>query len=295
MQTCARFAFAATVLAATIACDRSSPQRHGSTPPVPPRPTTAAWITATIQARYFADPRVKPWNIDVTTTSDGHVTLRGEIEDADVREAAVRIAGETENVTAVDDLLRVTGQPVATAGRTARRNQAPREEASGPRVERPDLWITTRIQAKFYTDDEVRPRTIDVDARDAVVTLRGAVDSAAARRQAVALARNTDGVRGVRDELQIDPTLAASSAKQRSIANGVDDTRILTEIESKYFLDPAVKRRAVRVAVEDGVVTLRGVVGSLDEQQRAEQIAAETGGVVAVRSDLQIRTDGPGG
>ena len=42
------------------------------------------WITTKIQAQYYVHPGLKPWNIDVTTSRNGVVTLAGEIDsDAD--------------------------------------------------------------------------------------------------------------------------------------------------------------------------------------------------------------------
>ena len=147
-----------------------------------------AWITTKIQAQYFVSPEIKPWNIDVTTASDGVVTLQGEVDAAADKTEAVRIARETEGVTRVEDRLRVKGEP-------AEREAAP---AAGERPEegltQPDAWLTSKIQAKYFMDDEVKGRAIDVDTHDGVVTLKGAVTTEAERRQAVALARNTDGV-----------------------------------------------------------------------------------------------------
>jgi osmotically-inducible protein OsmY len=73
-----------------------------------------AWITTKIHAQYFLAPEIKPWNIDVTTSSGGIVELRGELDDPEARAEAVRIAGATEGVTRVEDHLRVRGQPAVT-------------------------------------------------------------------------------------------------------------------------------------------------------------------------------------
>jgi hypothetical protein len=67
--------------------------------------------------------------------------------------------------------------------------------------------------------------------------------------------------------------------------------QIETRIGTTSFLDPAATRRAVKVTVADGVVTLRGEVRSEDEQRTVEQIAAETAGVVGVRNELHVRAD----
>jgi osmotically-inducible protein OsmY len=268
-----------------VGCERRPDEGAPSATVTRSETDSPAWITTKIQAQYFADPEIKPWNIDVTTTSGGHVTIRGEVDSAEDRATAVRIARQTDGVTEVEDLLRVTEQPAATSGRDAPRRARERDSALDDRLERPDLWITTKVQAKYFVDDEVRARNIDVDTRGGVVTLRGTVDSYAIRRQAVALARNTEGVREVRDELQVDTALAPE--EQDAMAQ-IDDAWIATKIESKYFLDPDVKGRTIDVNVADGVVTLTGSVESDAQSKTAEQIAGETDGVTEVRNELQV-------
>ena len=270
--------------AGAVGCDRGPDEGAPSATVTRPDTDSPAWITTKIQAQYFADPEIKPWNIDVTTTSGGHVTIRGEVDSAEDRATAVRIARQTEGVTEVEDLLRVTEQPAATSGRDAPRRAGERDSTFDDRLERPDLWITTKVQAKYFVDDEVRARNIDVDTRGGVVTLRGTVDSYAIRRQAVALARTTEGVREVRDELQVDTSLAED---QDALAE-VDDAWIATKIESKYFLDADVKGRTIDVNVADGVVTLTGSVETDSQKKTAEQIAGETEGVREVRNELQV-------
>lgn len=280
---------------AAFGCDRREaerpidPQRPVETAPrseAPAQSTTPGWITTKIQAQYFANPEIKPWNIDVTTSSEGVVTLRGEVEAAEDRREAVRVARETEGVSRVEDMLRVRGETAATTGAGAPPTPA-RDSAIDP-SDAADLWITTKVQSKFFTDDDVRGRAIDVSTEDGVVTLRGGVDSYAQRRQAVALARNTENVREVRDELRVDALRTTDRAAQP-----VDDAWISTKIQSKYFLDPDVKGRQIDVSTENGVVTLTGAVDSDAQKQAAEQIARETDGVKDVRNQLDVRGTNP--
>lgn len=247
----------------------------------------ASWITTKIQAQYFVNPEIKPWNIDVTTTSDGIVTLQGEVEEHADKAAAVRIARATEGVTQVEDQLRVLGEgeqtPQGTSGETMS-------------VNRPDMWLTAKVQAKYFMDDEVKGRDINVETQNGVVTLKGTVESEAERRQAVALARSTDGVREVHDQLEVQPAAeeatgtAGGGAEQdrRSTGVTVDDTWITTKIQSKYFLDPDVKGHDVNVDAQNGVVTLSGAVESERQKQVALDIARQTEGVARVVDKLSV-------
>jgi len=59
---------------------------------------------------------------------------------------------------------------------------------------------------KFAADDLVKAHQINVDSeRDGVVTLRGTVDSEAAHKRAIEIAKATNGVRQVNDLLKVDP------------------------------------------------------------------------------------------
>ena len=78
-----------------------------------------------------------------------------------------------------------------------------------------DPGLTTAVKSKLAADDTVKSYRIDVDTKDAVVTLNGAVDTAAARARAVELARTTEGVRDVVDRLTVTPGATPTT--------GVDD------------------------------------------------------------------------
>jgi hyperosmotically inducible protein len=246
---------------------------------------TPGWITTKIQAQYFTTPSIKPWNIDVTTGSNGAVTLEGEVDTVAAKDEALRIARTTEGVARVEDRLRVSaGEPAATTGVG---------DASSAMS---DAWLTTRVQSKYYMDDAVRARDIDVMTDDGAVTLQGTVNTAEERRRAVALARNTDGVRAVTDQLQVQPKQPAESTTGAStrgsgaarVAAGIEDAWITTKIQSQYFLDPDVKSHEIDVDTRDGVVTLQGSVETAARQQQAEQIARDTEGVRRVVNQLTI-------
>ena len=66
-----------------------------------------------------------------------------------------------------------------------------------------DAGITTAVKSKMLADSTVGGLDINVDTTDAVVTLTGEVASAAEKRKAVEIARETDGVKSVKDNLKI--------------------------------------------------------------------------------------------
>jgi osmotically-inducible protein OsmY len=63
--------------------------------------------------------------------------------------------------------------------------------------------ITAKIKAKMALDDSVKAFDISVDTDGSIVTLSGVVGSAAQRERAVQLARETEGVTQVVDQLRL--------------------------------------------------------------------------------------------
>ncbi|HEY0874863.1 MAG TPA: BON domain-containing protein [Vicinamibacterales bacterium] len=254
-----------------------------------------AWITTKIQAQYFTNPEIKPWNIDVTTSNNGIVTLEGEVDSADDKAEAVRIARGTEGVTRVEDRLRVKGEATETPS-GAREGATPATGvAPVPNLPRPDAWLTAKVQSKYFLDDRVKGMDIDVDTQDGVVTLSGTVDSDAAHRRALALARNTEGVRDVRDQLKVGAAGAAADAdtsRTETTELKRPDEWITVKIQSQYFLDGDVKGHQINVDTRNGVVTLTGTVASDELKQQAEQIARDTAGVTRVVNQLKVGSSG---
>jgi hyperosmotically inducible protein len=63
--------------------------------------------------------------------------------------------------------------------------------------------LTTKIKAKMALDDTVKARSIDVTTRGTTVTLSGIVQSKEEHDRAMALARETEGVTDVIDDLKM--------------------------------------------------------------------------------------------
>jgi osmotically-inducible protein OsmY len=117
----------------------------------------------------------------------------------------------------------------------------------------------------------------------------------AERRQAVALARSTDGVADVRDQLRVTGEVAEAAGapepadnQTAAAAPPVDDDWIEARIQSRYFLDNDLKFGEIEVLSEEGDVTIEGEVASEDAKEKAEEIARETSGVAEVVNRLAI-------
>ena len=153
---------------------------------------TDATITGTIKTKLAADGRVRASEINVDTTN-GVVTLTGNLDSQEARDAALQLARGTTGVSDVKDMISVRS---GTAS-----GEAPDPKRTlGERVD--DAGIALRVKARLLDDPLVKGLRIDVDTRDGVVFLTGSVGSEAERKQAIEIARTTEGVTNVEDNLR---------------------------------------------------------------------------------------------
>jgi osmotically-inducible protein OsmY len=66
-----------------------------------------------------------------------------------------------------------------------------------------DSWITTRVNSRFVNEDLLKGSNINVDTDKHVVTLKGTVTTAAGRNKAGVVAKGTEGVQRVVNQLTI--------------------------------------------------------------------------------------------
>lgn len=169
-----------------------------------------------------------------------------------------------------------------------------------------DPGITTAVKTKLAADDTVKAYRIDVDTKDRVVTLTGAVDTTAARERAVQIARATDGVNNVVDNLTVSPgvtpttgvddplqkqaaeTAAAAKDAAKDAGGVIGDAAITSAVKTKFLGDTNVPGLKIDVDTKDGVVTLTGNVPTSSEKERALQLARDTTGVKRVIDQLKI-------
>jgi osmotically-inducible protein OsmY len=167
---------------------------------------TDAGITTKVKTRLAADDTVKAYQIDVDT-KDKVVTLNGTVDSEVAKERAVMVARETTGVASVVDNITVAGRD-ADLGSPGGAGTNGGTNGDGDRAGRTgstfdDGSITVAVKAKLVGDPDVSGLKIDVDTADGVVTLSGDVKSQAQRDEAVRLARETDGVRDVKDKLTV--------------------------------------------------------------------------------------------
>jgi hyperosmotically inducible periplasmic protein len=189
-----------------------------------------------------------------------------------------------------------------------------------------DAEITSAVKTKLLADKTVGGLKIDVDTSNGVVTLTGDVKTSAEKTQAVHLARETKGVKKVVSKLTLETAAtsghkdvgdktkdAAEATKDGAVKAGkateqgaekagkatkdaavktkdvVADATVTSEVKTKLLADTKVGGLKIDVDTKDNVVTLTGIVNSVEEKNEALRLARTTTGVKSVVDKLTVK------
>jgi len=147
-------------------------------------------------------------------------------------------------------------------------------------VEASDPWLTTKVKLSLLTAADVDGLDINVDTNDGRVTLHGKAATAAEKAKAETLARKVEGVRDVRNLIQVVPS---EVEKQVSAS----DSDIEIRVEKALGSEPALAGSSIEVkSVNKGAVLLAGQAETLSTHVRAIEVARAVPGVRRVESEV---------
>ena len=142
-------------------------------------------LTSKVKIALIDDPVTKAGQINVETYR-GVVQLGGFVDNNQQKAQATKVARSITGVKEVRNDLRISTKPHATAGQDI-----------------DDSVITTSVKAKLMDDPTTKAYQINVGTEKGVVQLTGFVDSTAMKTRAGEVARSVDGVKSVRNDLEI--------------------------------------------------------------------------------------------
>jgi len=145
-----------------------------------------------------------------TARSEDQTTKTADAVDKAVdetREAGEKAADDTKNVAEeIGDKTKEVAGKTADKTKEIAGDVADKTKdvvsATGEKIT--DGWITTKVNAKFVDEALLKDSKINVDSKDHVVTLKGTVGSNKAKARAVEIARGTEGVVRVNDQLVVN-------------------------------------------------------------------------------------------
>jgi len=149
-------------------------------------------------------------------------------------------------------------------------------------ADRPDSWVTMKTKVSLLTTEGISTRALNVDTVHGVVTLHGQVPNQAEKMKAEDVARHIDGVKKVKNLLQVVPAAA------RKVVDRSDDA-IKKSLDAAFKANSRVHKSGIDVqSVNKGVVLLAGKTKSMAAELEAVQVAHAVSGVKRVASEVQV-------
>lgn len=200
-------------------------------------------------------------NVTVQVDNNGNVLLGGTVDLYAYKAEADEKAHHVKGVKGVDNEIQVAGKQVS------------------------DQELQQKIGRKIEYDRagwRDQPfNAIGVQVQNGIVTLSGHASVPWAKQDALAIAENTPGVRDVIDDVTVDPESPFDDRIRIAEYRAIYGHPAL----NKYAIDPA---RAIRISVNNGVVTLYGTVDSQMDKNIANIQANQVSGVFKVINNLVV-------
>jgi osmotically-inducible protein OsmY len=245
-------------------------------------------IKQAVLAAFRLDPRVAAFAPEVTVEG-GEVVLGGIVGNLKAKSSAEQDAKNTVGVVGVDSLLKVRPNGQAT-----------------------DAEMKAQLKAVIFWDPLLDGSTISADVISRVAYLSGTAGSLFQKAEAQDVAFRTKGVVMVINHLSVNPEFSVTyydwpdsypyvspDADQLSYYTSgmfgarlyMTDERIKKNIESGFFWSPFVHSDEIKVAVDGGVATLTGTVGTWIGWGEADRDARRSG-AVGVVNRIKVKNGG---
>jgi len=199
------------------------------------------------------------WSGITASTDDGIVTLQGTAKLLVDKIDAARKVDKQEHVQGVRNHVDVEGNV-------------------------PDQQLQQRLADKLRYDRVgygIAFNALGLNVQNGVVTVQGDVRDYPARDSALSIIETTSGVKDVVDNINVLPTSPMDDDIRLRVARAIYGNTAL----SRYANDPA---KPIRIIVENGHVTLYGVVDSQMDKQIAETQARSVPNVFSVENKLVV-------
>lgn len=145
-----------------------------------------------------------------------------------------------------------------------------------------DSWITAKTKIALFADSRVKGSEINVETAQGSVMIRGKVDSDAAKQAAEGIAKGIDGVKAVKNELQV-----VAPSKREAMDD--KDAAITARVNEQIAKDSYLKKAGIHAQTNAGVVSLTGEVQDLMTSAQASWTAWQVPGVKSVKNDLTVK------
>jgi osmotically-inducible protein OsmY len=214
-----------------------------------------------IQQEVAKELKKHNWAKDIrASVEDGIVTLDGSVPLYSDKVKAYEKIHDKDRVQGVRNQIAVAGQSV------------------------PDAELRDKLAEKLRYDRVYRGvvfNNFELGVSNGVVTISGQARTPTDAASALSIVENTTGVKAVVDEVKVLPTSLMDDETRIRVARAVYGQPSL----QKYAMDP---QAPIRIVVDNGHVTLYGVVDNAMDKQIAEMNAKQVPNVFSVTDKLVV-------
>jgi hyperosmotically inducible protein len=149
------------------------------------------WITSDVKVRLLASNKTPGFDINVDT-DNGNVTLFGVVDSQMAKDAATAEAKKVDGVKSVSNDLQIV---------------APGKQAA---VAEKDEAIQDAVSKRIDANSQLSDAHITIEVKNGIARLSGDVSSQSDHLTALTVTRTTQGVRGLVDDLKLQPAKVSS-------------------------------------------------------------------------------------
>ncbi len=187
------------------ACDSANSTTSGAGQPK----ISDSDLKTAIKTKLDSDAQLKAADIGVSADGDDNTaTLSGTVETQAMRTRAVDLARSAHAGLIITDKIDVKPRELTRADYTDEMAVTERQRATGYGEKvgdsLDDAWIHTKIVSKLIANPDTPERKINVDVINNAVVLRGTVTTNEEKLEAERVAKETEGVKSVKNLLKIN-------------------------------------------------------------------------------------------
>lgn len=212
------------------------------------------------------DPAADSYELSVAADG-GQITLNGTVQSWQEKQLAAQVVKGVKGVMELKNNVRIEYD-----------------------TRRPDAEIRREIEQAIANSIRLERNLIEVEVNDNVVTLKGKVGSLNEKRQLKSYAW-TAGVEEVNAagvkiaEWTREEYLKPSAVQKRS------DEKVQQAVEATFLYDPRISPFKIDAQVDNGVVTLTGIVDNLKAKRAAQANTQTVTGVTNIRNNIKVRPE----
>ena len=222
-------------------------------------------VTGQVKAALELSRTLQPYSFEVDTENEV-VVLRGEVPTEELRLAAERVAAGVPDVKQVRNEIRTGGNPAPADGGS---------RSVGESFD--DRALEAKVNTAFSLNRNLKGSDIKVSAFKREVTLTGTVTGEPQRQLALALANDTAGVTGVRDQIAGGPVAGGGVAAPATGAASPSDRA--RAAQTALAANKNLAGYGLTVREERGRLLLAGRVRTAAEKDLAALLATNAAGM----------------